>query len=98
MQEHVLSLSIPKFSRFSSSQSFSPLGQSRRRESSPWGADGVEDLTRALCTRNRGCGRRGPTGRASGLVGVFNGLEAYPAPRVAAAASEHSTSRGRASG
>ena len=50
----------------------------RRRESSPRGADGVSDLTRARGTRSIGCERRGPTVRASGLAGVFKDCRCTP--------------------
>ena len=61
-------------------------------------AEGVWGLLRASCTRSLRCGGSGPRGRASGQAGEDSGMEAYPAPRVAAVAVTQFKSWGRESG
>ena len=84
---------IPKFSRSSSSQSSFPFQGGHFGGNPPYrGAEEVRDLPRASCTRSFRCECGGSIGRASGQEGEGYGMEAYPAPRVAAAVVPQSTS------
>ena len=86
---------FPNFHDLVPASLFPPPGAATSEGTSPRGADGVEVLPRAYCTRFLGCGRRGPTGRASGLAGCLTDWRRTPR-HVSPLRRSHTPRRGAA--